>query len=953
MADEQVLLMCDVVDSTALTERLGDVEAAHVWQLHDSRARALLAAWRGREVDKTDGLFALFDSVDDALGFAAGYHETLAGLHPPMQARAAIHRAHVLVRQTPADEVARGAKPLDVDGMAKPLVARICALALPGQTLASENAQRAVAAQAALRPLGHWRFKGAGEPLALFEPTMHPLGPPPDVEKAWRVSHDGRRWLPVREQAHSLPAERDGFVGRNRALADLAAAFAGGARFVNLLGIGGTGKTRLALHHGWDALGEHAGGVWFCDLAQAVSADGVVHAVAKGLQLSLGAGDPVQQIGRAIAGRGNTLVILDNFEQVARHADATLGEWLDQAPAARFLVTSREVLGLPGEAVMALPPLDVDDAVALFLRRAQAAQQGFSPDAAELDAVRRLTQRLDGLPLAIELAAARVRAMPPAALLQRMNQRFELLLSRGGRPDRQATLRAALDWSWDLLDADERALLAQLSVFQGGFDTTALESVVMLAAGRSAIDLLGALVDKSLVRPLTGGRFGLLETVREYASLRLRGQPGAQEDPAAAVDLRLRHARHFAQLGEQEAMAGRGAELDNLVGACRVAMESGDAPLASRCLVNCWIVLRRTGPFRAAVELAEQVAAMRTQTGEAAALAEWVWGTALGMLGEAESARDHLQRGRASASVRSTSEASARIAVSLGNLIMRSGDLDQARAEFDDALSQSVALQMPRLQADVLNALGGLMDHQTRLADARRLYEQGLALARELGDRQLEGGFLGNLGGLHHVLGELDAARRLYEQSLATAESAGDWRWLGNGCSNLGLLLLEQGELQAAHTQLGRALSLARSAGNVQLAYTADCNLGILLSAQGRLDEAERHLGAAVDAAARNNDRHAEGQFRGYWGVALARLGRLDEARAALTRGEQALAAMKDPLSNALLLCDRAEVESLSGQPQAARQTLAAATAVADELACGDESELRRRIAAVTALLGR
>ena len=175
MADEQVLLMCDVVDSTALTERLGDVEAARVWQLHDSRARALLATWRGREVDKTDGLFALFDSVDDALGFAGGYHETLAGLHPPMQARAAIHRAHVLVRQTPADEVARGAKPLDVDGMAKPLVARICALALPGQTLVSENAQQAVAAQAALRPLGHWRFKGAGEPLALFGPTAQPL----------------------------------------------------------------------------------------------------------------------------------------------------------------------------------------------------------------------------------------------------------------------------------------------------------------------------------------------------------------------------------------------------------------------------------------------------------------------------------------------------------------------------------------------------------------------------------------------------------------------------------------------------------------------------------------------------------------------------------------------------------------------------------------------------------
>ena len=240
---ERVLLLCDVVDSTALTELLGDARSMALWRAHDSTARDLLADWRGREVDKTDGLFAIFDCVVDALGFATAYHEALAAMDPPLQARAAIHRAAVLLRETPAADVARGAKPLDVDGIAKPLTARIGALALSGQTLISETAATALADAQGLIPLGHWRFKGVSEPMALFEPAAQPLGPPPDAEKAWRVTRAGERWLPTRDVPHSLPAERDGFVGRRPALAELAAFFADGARLVTVLGVGGTGKT--------------------------------------------------------------------------------------------------------------------------------------------------------------------------------------------------------------------------------------------------------------------------------------------------------------------------------------------------------------------------------------------------------------------------------------------------------------------------------------------------------------------------------------------------------------------------------------------------------------------------------------------------------------------------------------------------------------------------------------
>jgi len=232
---------------------------------------------------------------------------------------------------------------------------------------------------------------------------------------------------------------------------------------------------------GWDSLGKFPGGVWFCDLSQARDLDGIVHAVALGLDVPLSKDDPVTQIGHAVAGRGQCLVILDNYEQVARHADETLGRWLNRAGNARFLVTSREVLGLSGEEVFALAPLSAADSLLLFVRRAAAAKPEFQPSREDEAAIAPLVKLLEGLPLAIELAAARVRVMPPRMLLARMTQRFKLLASGGGRVDRQATLRAVFDWSWDLLSLPEKTALAQLSVFEGGFTLESAEAILDLS----------------------------------------------------------------------------------------------------------------------------------------------------------------------------------------------------------------------------------------------------------------------------------------------------------------------------------------------------------------------------------------------------------------------------------------------------------------------------------------
>jgi predicted ATPase/class 3 adenylate cyclase len=546
------LLLTDLVDSSALAARLGDEAMAQLSAQHDRVARDLLRQWRGHEIDKTDGFLLLFSQAADAVAYALDYHRALATLPVPMKARAGLHVGQVSIRAASDDDVALGAKPFEVDGVSKPLAARVMSTALGGQTLLTRAAADALGAT----PLhivnhGHWSVKGLPEPLELLEigdpaAGVAPFEPPPDSAKVWRVvrdKRDERLWLPARAIRHSLPAERDAFVGRRDALVALAQRFDQGARLVSVLGIGGGGKTRLATRFGWSWLGDYPGGVWFCDLAPARTVEGLVSAVAQGLELPLGQEDPVVQIGQALAGRGRCLLILDTFEHLARWAEQTVGRWLDRAPDASFLVTTREVLGIAGEQTLALAPMHADDAETLFVQRAVAAKRDFHPNSEDRAAIATLVHLLDGLPLAIELAAARVRTLPPRALLARMSERFKLLSSGGGRLDRQATLRATFDWSWGLLPTAEKAALAQLSVFEGGFSLEAAEAVIDLGVLEDppwTLDVVNALVDKSFVRPVSseraGDRFELLSSVQAYAAEHLvtegPGRPSGRRAPA-------------------------------------------------------------------------------------------------------------------------------------------------------------------------------------------------------------------------------------------------------------------------------------------------------------------------------------------------------------------------------------------------------------------------------------
>jgi predicted ATPase/class 3 adenylate cyclase len=958
MTELRALLLTDVVDSTKLAQQLGDEAMARLWAAHDRAARDLLPARRGREIDKTDGMLLLFETALAAVDYALAYQQALSGLAKPLKARAGLHVGAVTLRENSPADVARGAKPLEVEGVAKAVAARVMSIATGGQILLSAAARRALNdAPLRLQSHGHWRLKGVDEPIELFEVRGGdgPFVPPPDADKAYRVCRRGGLWLPVREIRHSLPAERDAFVGRDDDLARLSRSIEAGARLVSVLGIGGAGKTRLVTRYGWSWLGEFPGGVWFCDLAPARSIDGIVNAVAQGLDVPLGRDDPVTQLGHAIAGRGRCLVILDNFEQVSRHAGQTLGGWLDRAEEARFVVTTREVLGLAGEEVLALPPLPAADARALFVQRAGAARPDFQPTAEDRDAIAPLVDLLDGLPLAIELAAARVRVMPPRTLLQRMSERFRLLASKGGRQDRQSTLRAAFDWSWDLLSRAEKKALAQLSVFEGGFTLQAAEAVLDLAGDDDApwiVDVLHALVDKSFVRRHDGHRFDLLVSVQDYAAEHLHtARRFAGSGPSALTAARRRHLQWFAALGPRRAAEGNGADLGNLLAACRHAEALGDGDAATAALEGAWAALNLRGPFETGAELAQRVCAMPGLADRAAARARATLADAMVTCGRPGAARALYDEAAARARAAGDRLGEAQVAERLGILLEYEGRVPEARAQYTAALRMAREVADRDLECRAINGLGSVAFAEGRMNEALARYQEALALARATGDRRMQGGLLGNLATVHLEAGRVDEAVAHGEQTLALARETGHRVLESSTLCNLGLMYAVLDRLGEADAALRSALVAARELGHVRLESVVRCNLGIVTERLGAGAEARGHFEAALRIAQALGDPRYEGQFLGYLGLLQARQGEHAEARRCLDGGEALLRAAADPYALAVLLTSRAEADHLAGEAAGAAASLASAEAIAAEVGAGPASELGLALARVRGLV--
>lgn len=946
MPEVRALLLTDVVDSTALTARLGDAAMARLWAQHDRFARDLLAKHGGREIDKSDGFLLLFESARDAVDYALAYHEGLAPLG--ISARAGLHVGPVSLRENSAADVARGAKPLEVEGIAKVMAARVMSLAKGGQTLLSRDAYRALGDRAVLATAGpdgrlqdassaglvavsygRWQLQGVTEPIEIFEAGVRgvaPLKPPPDAPKGWRVVYRNGAWMPVREVPHHLPAERDSFVGRTEDLQDIARRLDGGTRLLGVIGTGGTGKTRLVTHYGWTWLGGWPGGVWFCNLAEARTLDGIVYAVARAFDVPLG-NDPVVQLGHAIAARGRCLVILDNFEQVAEHAAATLGHWLDRAGEAQFVVTSREVLGLPGEAHLALMPLSGADASALFMSRAADARRGFVASPQDHAAVASLVELLDGLPLAIELAAARIRVMGVEQIRGHMKDRFRLLAGSGARKDRQTTLRATLDWSWDLLREWERAALAQCSAFEGGFTLEAASAVLELSPWPDApwpVDVVQALVDRSLLRQVTYERFGMLVSIHDYAGEKLRTPDSfSGSGPEAEQAAWRRHGAHFAELGTDAAIdalqrhGGTGrrhvlaAELDNLVAGCRRACVRGDGEMATALLRAAWEVIELRGPILAGLAQAEAVQALCELRPIQRAHVTRIEGQANHIAG-----RSYRAEALFAAALADFREAGGRrgesgALIDLGVLMEGLGRPDEARLHLDAALNLARELGDRALEARGLVRLSELEWQRGRLDQAQSHGEAALSAALEAGDRLTEGKALGTRAFVQHLRGKSDDARRGYEQAIAVLRETGDRRGEGIALGNLGEVDLEQ----------------------------------------GRLDDAWAHAEAALALLRETGSRRNEGYILGNLGMLHLRSGRVAEGRTALQAGEVILREARHRVLLALLLAHRAALEVEAPDLAAARAALTESEVLAGEVGAGPESEVRQLIAKVKARL--
>ncbi|MEL6181626.1 MAG: protein kinase, partial [Myxococcota bacterium] len=375
-----------------------------------------------------------------------------------------------------------------------------------------------------------------------------------------RIAHltqQARHADPSLDTVVRLPSYRTSFVGRRREMFELDALRDQNIRLITIRGIGGLGKSRLSVEWARTQAAHFPGGVYFCDLAEATNLQDVCINLSKTLDVPLGRGDAAQTLDHVLSGRGKLLLILDNFEQIVHLAPQSIGRWLDAAPNTTFIATTRQTLGLSGERTVDVWPLSLggrdSEAVQLFVDRARQIRADFAITDANADDTVRLVERLDGLPLAIELAAARIRAMSPARMVSRLDQRFKLLRSsrRDAQP-RQATLKAMLDWSWELLTPAERAAFMQCAVFQGSFALEAAEAVIDLSMYDDddpwVIDILESLVDKSLIRTLanTAGeeRYAMFVSVHAYAQTQLE-----HDQTIATAPLRDRHLAFMSNYG--------------------------------------------------------------------------------------------------------------------------------------------------------------------------------------------------------------------------------------------------------------------------------------------------------------------------------------------------------------------------------------------------------------------
>ena len=621
--------------------------------------------------------------------------------------------------------------------------------------------------------------------------------------------------LPTRDAvaATNLPAQPTRLIGRHRELAEAAAFITQDAvRLLTLTGPGGTGKTRLALQLAADSLDHFPHGVWFVNLAPLTDPELVLPTIAQTVGLKAQPGQPIASaLADHLRDKG-CLLVLDNLEQVAEAATA-LASLLASTPQLKLLATSRMPLHLSGEREYPVPPLAEEEALALFSERAQAAKPTFTLDGTRT-LVAEICRRLDNLPLAIELAAARIKLLSERALLERLDEKLKLLAG-GARdlPERQQTLRATIDWSYELLTAGEQRLFARLAVFSGGGTLEAIEAICNPVGDLDVFEGVASLLDKSLLRqeedPDGESRFIMLETIHEYSRERLL-------ESGEADDLARGHAEFFVEyfearreLAREEGGRARfNAEQDNIRAALAWILESGEAELGMR--------------FAAALPF------------------YWV------RCGSLEEGRRALENALAHAgAVAATLRMGALDALS--TVAYFQGDYDRAVTAADTALRLARKIGDKARIAGCLHSLALAFLGKADYARAIPLYEESVALERELARPITLVAALTDFGYALLVNGDADRARRAFEEAweIIEANDVGKLSILG---FNLGLVCLEQDLTAEAHDHFHDALAESHRVGEkIGVVYGL---IGLAAVARGaEAERAGRLLGAAERGA--------------------------------------------------------------------------------------------------------
>ena len=851
------LVFTDVEGSVRLWE--ADREAmAEASARHNRIVREQIEAAGGSVVTAVGEAFrAVFADPSAALASAVAIQRS-AGSQPwppglPVRVRVALHSGICEERDG------------DYFGPVVNRVAQLLAVGHGGQILVTWAAHELLADRLpdgiGLRDLGEHRLKDLGRAERIFQVTGPGLA----------EGFGSLRSLDDPALRHNLPSQPAGFVGRATELAELRSLVSGRSRLVTIAGPGGIGKSRLALQVAAEVLDGAGDGVWLVELAPVADPALVARTVAAVLGIREEPGRFMLDTLVDAIGDRYLLVVLDNAEHLldasAKLADAVLRS----CPRAGLLITSREPLGVGGEHVfrlgsLAVPPADLAapdrlaavESVQLFVQRAAMYRQGFALDEASAAAVAAVCVRLDGIPLALELAAARLGSLSVSEISSRLDQRFRLLTG-GSRtaPPRHQTLRALIDWSYDLLNPGERIVADRLSVFAGGWDLAAAEAVTSAGdAGEwEVLDLLAALVGKSLVQAEEFGgstRYRMLETVRQYAAERLALRAGGEPDQTRAA-----HRDYYLTLVQTADANLRGpdeavwldrleAEFDNIRAALAfsVAEPDGTEPglrLASGLRWFCNLRGHGGEVLEALHVLLDRPDARMPTLTRARAL----------------TANCHLLNnfGEASAIPSIAGEA-----------------IGIAREIADDAVA-----------ADALSQLSWFTFLQGDLPAALAYVEEAVGLARGAGDPRLMAEILSRRAVFKGEAGDLDAARADQEEALTLSRAAGDNYRLTITLANLGVPELEAGELPAARAHLQEAGMLADSLGYRQISAALQENLGFVELIDGDPGRARRHFFDSLDTARITGLRpHVRGALLG---LALAAGADGDPAVAATLHG--------------------------------------------------------------------